>query len=78
MKKQELIHLHGLLVEVQNHREENSYVEAEPEQYAKLGTRPQSIHKSKTKHKEAVFALVRGITNEMDTEAAKTHAVSAD
>lgn len=70
MKKQELIHLHGLLAEVQTHYEQQTGEEIDREQYASLGVRPTSIHRSKTDHKEAVFALAHGITSTMtdDTE----------
>jgi hypothetical protein len=64
MKKQELIHLHGLLAEV------GEYCEVPRgetfQQYEEMGVRPTSIHKSKTDHKEAVFALAESITDELD------------
>ncbi|GGN16043.1 UPF0058 family protein [Halarchaeum nitratireducens] len=69
MKKQELIHLHGLLAEVGNY-----YAKCEGETsldldgYEELGIRPTSIHKSKTDHKAAVFALADDITTAMDSE----------
>lgn len=65
MKKQELIHLHGLLAEVCSHYEEFAEAEVTRDQYERLGVKPTSIHKSKTEHKEAVFALATGITGEM-------------
>lgn len=71
MKKQELIHLHGLLAEVSNDFEAYDESELALEEYEELGVRPTSIHKSKTDHKAAVFALARGITTGMhdtDTE----------
>ena len=68
MKKQELIHLHGLLAEVRNHYEERAGTEVDHERYTGLGVRPTSIHKSKTDHKAAVFALAEGITGEMTEE----------
>jgi len=66
MKKQELIHLHGLLAEVSNDFEAYSGREPALEEYEQLGARPTSIHKSKTDHKAAVFALARGITTAME------------
>ncbi len=75
MKKQELIHLHGLLAQVQNHYEGETGSEVEHDEYATLGIKPTSIHKSKTDHKDAVFALARGITSEMEAE--KTERISA-
>jgi len=55
MKKQELIHLHGLLAEVRKQCEfwdENIDLDA----YEELGVKPTSIHKSKTDHKAAVLS----------------------
>jgi hypothetical protein len=75
MKKQELIHLHGLLAQVQNHYEEETGNTVEHDEYATLGVQPTSIHKSKTDHKAAVFAIANGITTEMD--AGETERVSA-
>lgn len=72
MKKQELIHLHGLLAEVSNHYEVRHSDQIDLGEYNSLGIQPTSIHKSKTDHKAAVFALTRGITSEItapnDTE----------
>jgi Predicted metal-binding protein len=67
MKKQELIHLHGLLAQVQNHYEEQTGGTVDHDDYTSLGVQPTSIHKSKTDHKAAVFALARDITTEMET-----------
>ncbi len=77
MKKQELIHLHGLLAEVGNHFEERDEEPITLDKYDSLGVRPTSIHKSKTDHKAAVFALVDAITAEMtvtEREAVAPHA----
>ena len=68
MKKQELIHLHGLLAEVHGHYEKATGAELEHDEYEALGVRPTSIHKSKTDHKAAVFALADGLTTEMSAE----------
>ncbi|MFP4530994.1 MAG: UPF0058 family protein [Halodesulfurarchaeum sp.] len=67
MKKQELIHLHGLLAEVGNFYERVSAKELQLDEYESKGVRPTSIHKSKTDHKAAVFALAKGITGTMDS-----------
>jgi hypothetical protein len=75
MKKQELIHLHGLLAQVQDHYEEQTGNTVEHDEYTELGVQPISIHKSKTDHKDAVFALAHGITSEIDSK--KTERVSA-
>lgn len=61
MKKQELIHLHGLLSEVRS-QYDRWEMDLDLEEYEDLGVKPTSIHKSKTDHKAAVFALADGIT----------------
>jgi hypothetical protein len=78
MKKQELIHLHGLLAQVQNHYEEETGNTVEHDEYTSLGVQPTSIHKSKTDHKAAVFAIARGITSEMESEETERVSAAAD
>ena len=78
MKKQELIHLHGLLAEVCNHYEQMADCDVEHTDYTELGVRPTSIHKSKTDHKAAVFALADGITEEMERETEPAVSAAAD
>jgi len=78
MKKQELIHLHGLLAQVQNHYEQETGDDVEHDKYATLGVQPTSIHRSKTDHKAAVFALAKGITSEMEVEEAEPVSAAAD
>jgi len=76
MKKQELIHLHGLLAEVVDWCETTADTSIPAEKYEELDTRPASIHRSKTDHKDAVFALTRAIRGELQAE--KTISASAD
>ncbi len=79
MKKQELIHLHGLLAEVGNYYENLSARQLDLDEYESMGVRPTSIHKSKTDHKAAVFALADGITGAMkQPESTDTVAARAD
>jgi hypothetical protein len=78
MKKQELIHLHGLLAQVQDHYEEQTGNDVEHDEYTTLGVQPTSIHKSKTDHKDAVFALARGITTEIHAEETERVSATAD
>ena len=78
MKKQELIHLHGLLAQVQNHYEEKEDTTVEHDKYVELGVKPTSIHKSKTDHKNAVFALSKGITSDMYAEEKEAISAAAD
>ena len=78
MKKQELIHLHGLLAEVRTHYEELADTTVDHDEYTALGVRPTSIHKSKTDHKAAVFALADGLTDEMDRDVKEPVSAAAD
>jgi len=78
MKKQELIHLHGLLAEVSNHFEGRHETEIDLSEYESKGVRPTSIHKSKTEHKEAVFSLASGITDAMTAEEREAVTATAD
>ncbi len=78
MKKQELIHLHGLLAEVCNHYEQMTECTIEHTEYTELGVRPTSIHKSKTDHKAAVFALAEGITKGMEGDVETPVSAAAD
>ncbi len=67
MKKQELIHLHGLLAEVVKYCQMAGDIEPDLTDYEELGVRPTSIHRSKTMQTEAVFKLGEGITSDIDT-----------
>lgn len=77
MKKQELIHLHGLLVEVAEYCATMNDSHLNLERYHTLGTRPMSIHQSKTQHKDAVFALTEGITAMIRDEPVEIEVPSA-
>lgn len=58
MRKQELVHLHGVLVEVTESLVEQGVVSAEIwMEYARLGIHPNSIHAQKSDHAEAVRLL---------------------
>jgi len=70
MKKQELIHLHGLLSEVRAEYEGDGGPEIDLSDYEEFGVQPTSIHRSKTDHKQAVFELVDGLTDSLDREEA--------
>lgn len=78
MKKQELIHLHGVLAEVVDWVEEADGISVDTKEYEELETRATSIHRSKTAHKDAAFALTEAITAELQVEETDTVAVSAD
>lgn len=78
MKKQELIHLHGLLSEVRAQFEAWDECEGTSEAYREIGVQPTSIHRSKTDHKRAVFALVEGITTDLTETAEDPVSAAAD
>lgn len=78
MKKQELIHLHGLLSEVRDQCAAWEDKELDLEDYRDHGVRPTSIHKSKTDHKAAVFELARGITESVYEDEQERVAAQAD
>jgi len=78
MKKQELIHLHGLLAQVCDYYEATADEEVNTEGYAEVNVDPTSIHKSKTEHKTAVFALAGDITDAVEHEAEQPVSAAAD
>jgi hypothetical protein len=78
MKKQELIHLHNLLAQVQEHYEADTGATVDHDAYAELGVKPTSIHKSKTDHKSAVFALADELTDDMAAESDEPLTLAAD
>lgn len=77
MKKQELIHLHGLLAEVSNNIATYHNKNLDLSEYEGLGVRPTSIHKSKTDHKAAVATLAGELTAEIEEIDADTDRVRA-
>jgi len=74
MRKQELIHLHGLLATVREFCEEDLGETVDRAQYSELPIQPTSIHKSKADHQEAVAALATDIVDglEADGDALET------
>jgi len=78
MKKQELIHLHGLLAQVQDHYEGRTGNTVDHDEYLQQSVRPTSIHKSKTDHKAAVFALADGLCGELESEVKEPVSAAAD
>mgnify|MGYP006283973839 CR=1 FL=1 len=78
MKKQELIHLHGLLSEVRAQLDDQMNTTVDMSSYTSLDTTPTSIHHSKTDHKEAVIELANALTSEMDTETTTAVPTTAD
>lgn len=67
MRKQALIHCHGLVDEVARFCVEDG-LDLDLDAYRAVGTRPTSIHHSKGDHAEAVSALAESITEALAEE----------
>ena len=65
MRKQELIHIHGLLEEVRDQYEERNNRSVDLSEYERIGIKPTSIHRLKIDHQEAIFALIYALTEKM-------------
>ena len=61
MRKQELLHVHGLLAQVRRFRGERLNEEIDAPGYEKLQLRPNAINVSKRRHEAAVFALASAL-----------------
>ena len=62
MRKQELLHVHGLLAQVRRFCGERLDEEIDAPGYEKLQLRPNAIHVSKHRHEAAVFALASALS----------------
>ncbi|PSQ45930.1 metal-binding protein [Halobacteriales archaeon SW_7_68_16] len=79
MRKQELIHLHGLLAEASNQYENWTDDTVEFDEYESIGVKPSAIHRSKSAHEEAIAALSTEFVESMDGESdGRTVAATAD
>lgn len=72
-KKQEFIHIHGMMKEIAKYvDEEADYGDMEEiegyQQYLDNDVKPTSIHENKSDHKEAVFLLADSITDFLEGE----------
>ena len=85
MQKEELLHLHMLMVHIKKYYEGITNEEIETERYAALEISPVHIHKDKKAHKEALLTLgeeivahihghhhVRVVNNSFETASAST------
>ncbi|NOZ77481.1 MAG: UPF0058 family protein [Euryarchaeota archaeon] len=61
MYKDEMIHLHQLLVYLMKFLVDNGVSSSYFKEYAELGVSPHHIHKTKSAHKYAIFLLAHGI-----------------
>ena len=65
MKKQELIHVHALMNEIQSEFDEND-VDVDVSDYENLGVKSTSIHKSLDDHEEAVLTLAEDLAESVE------------
>jgi hypothetical protein len=72
MRKQELLHVHGLLGEVRSHVEERTTGSIETSGYDEIDTRPTSIQRSKSDHEEAVLTLADDIATSVEGNSDRT------
>lgn len=66
MRKQGLIHIHGLLSETAEYLEEEHDLDIDYDRYDAMDVQPTSIHKSKDDHKRAIYTLSDAITDAID------------
>jgi len=57
MRKRESIHLHALFALVRREFEERDMATGTFDEYDELSVRPTAVHRSKTAHERALFAL---------------------
>lgn len=67
MKKQELLHMHALLVEVADHVTPTGSA-TDIAAYQAAPVRPTSLHRPKADHEDAVMTLAHAITDEIGPE----------
>lgn len=67
MKKQELIHMHALLVEVAEEVTDGEFARKMPA-YEGVSARPTSLHRPKADHEAAIQALAAGIIDIIEPE----------
>lgn len=67
MRKQELVYVHGLLLEVREFYEERTGEAVPTTEYDTMDVRPTSIHRGKAEHEAAVFALAEALAEGMGT-----------
>lgn len=77
MRKQELVHLHGVLVEVTRSLVEQGAVSAEIcNEYERLDVNANSIHAQKGDHREAVLLLATALGATLERPAEELSATS--
>lgn len=70
MRKQEYIHVHGLLVEISNYLIDQGDMSAEMlTEYRGLDTRSMGVHESKGQHRDAIMVLATAIETSLEPAA---------
>jgi len=77
MRKQELIHLHGLFSEIATHCTDRD-MPVELDEYREIGTRPTSIQHAKSDHVAAVFSLSAAVTSTLPVERSSVESARAE
>jgi hypothetical protein len=77
MRKQELIHLHGLFVEIRRHCEREEDVSLVLSEYESMDVDTSSIHRQKSEHRRAVLALSEAIAAELGEKRSETASATA-
>ena len=78
MRKQELVHIHGLLAEITQSLVDQGTVSAEIwDEYDALGVKSFSVHASKSDHEEAVLYLATALRTTLERLTEEQSAISA-
>jgi hypothetical protein len=72
MKKQELVHLHCLLVELRDEYDCRADRPSQCERYDDLTCRPTSVHRRKHEHEEAILVLGIELTAAIEANEGET------
>ena len=63
MQKEELLHLHVLMIHIKNYYERITNEEIQTKRYTSLGISPFHIHKDKNAHRDALLTLADEIVS---------------
>lgn len=78
MQKKELVHLHGLLVEIARFLVDQGEISADIwNEYEALDINAFAIHAKKSDHEEAVLLLATGLGRELERSTDEQSAISA-
>jgi hypothetical protein len=78
VQKEELLHLHMLLIHVRKYYETISNEEIITERYDTLHISPVHIHKNKQSHKEAILILGQEIVDHLNSKSVTPLGFSSD